>query len=211
MNWPIRLLLTGIVGFDRLSSMDEETRTHDALVRIFNLQHREHRPLCEAVDQVGAFSRATFYRIDEQLRAAAEREVLEQVERERLEVETALADLRKAEATRLGRRVVEAGETAVNTVIEVMEGAESDFNRLKAVELWLDMVRNGVVIPSSPQRPDDDKPPRLPPAPGRAPGAFLPPMDGLQPGEGYAVRRSDGLEVIVRKATETSPDEPQSP
>ena len=178
--------------------MDDESRLHDTLVRIFNLQHREHKPLCEAIDQIGAFSRATFYRIDEQIRDAAEHEVLDQVERERRQVDDALSSLRLAEATRLDRRVVEAGEVALDTVLEVMKEGESDFNRLKAVELWLEMARNGTVVPRV--EPSAGNAPQLP-APQRVP-TFLPPMDGLRPGTEVSVRRPDGLEVSIK----TPPD-----
>ena len=179
--------------------MDDESRLHDALVRIFNLRHRNHRPLYQAIDEVGAFSRTTFYQIDELIRDAAEREVLDQVERERHQVDDALADLRTTEATRLDRRVVEAGEVALDTVLEVMKDGESDFNRLKAVELWLEMARNGILI-SRVQPPVDNHAPQLP-APQRVP-TFLPPMESLKPGTEVNVRRPDGLEVSIK----TPPD-----
>ena len=180
--------------------MDEEERTHDALVRIFSLRHRNHRPLYQAIDEVGAFSRSTFYEIDEHLRDAAEREVLDQVERERRQVDDALADLRTAEATRLDRKVLEAGDTAVSTLLEIMESGESDFNRLKAVELWLEMTRNGTAVPRLQVQPQMNTP-QLP-APSRIP-TVLPPMDSLKPGTVVSVRRPDGLQVDIK--TPSSP------
>jgi hypothetical protein len=179
---------------------NEEKRLHDILVRIFNLRHRNHRPLYQAIDEVGAFSRATFYQIDPQMRDAVEREVLDQVERERQQVDDALSSLRVTEATRLDRRVIEeGGQLALDTLIEVMKDGESDFNRLKAVELWLEMARNGILV-SRAQPPVDNRAPQLP-APQRVP-TFLPPMEGLKPGTEVNVRRPDGLEVSIK----TPPD-----
>jgi hypothetical protein len=181
--------------------MDEETRLHDALVRIFSLRHRQHRPLYQAIDEVGAFSRSTFYGIDEQLREAAEREVLVQVERERQQVDDALSGLRTAEATRFDRRILEeGGDLALDTLLEIMKDSDSDFNRLKAVELWLEMARNGTVVPRA-QPPVGNDTPKLPAPVQRVP-TFLPPMDSLKPGSEVSVRRPDGFEVSIK----TPPD-----
>ena len=197
--------------------MNNDERLHDALVRIFSLRHRQHKPLYVAIDEVGAFSRGTFYGIDEQIRDAVEREVLEQVERERRQVDDALSGLRTTEATRLDRRVIEAGDTALETLLEIMGSSESDFNRLKAVELWLEMARNGTVVPRVPAQPQTNVP-QLP-MPSRIP-TVLPPMDSLKPGTQVSVRRPDGLEVSIKTppdpanvvdATPASPAPPDAP
>ena len=132
------------------------------------------------------------------MRDAAEREVLSQVERERQQVDDALAGLRTTEATRLDRRVVEAGDVALDTVLEVMQNGESDFNRLKAVELWLEMARNGTVV--SREQPAASNAPQLPPP--QHVSMRLPPMDGLKPGSDLTIRRPDGWEMNIK----TPPD-----
>jgi len=191
----------------RLTGMDEneEKHLHDALVRIFSLRHRNHRPLYQAIEEVGAFSRTTFYEIDEKLRAAAEREVLDQVERERQQVDDALGSLRVTEATRLDRRVIEEGShLALDTLFEIMKDGESDFNRLKAVELWLEMARHGTVV-SHEQPIPPNTPHQLPPPTRSGVPTILPPMEGLKPGTEVSVRRPDGLEVSIK----TPPESPK--
>ena len=176
---------------------DNEQRFHDALVRIYSLRHRQHKPLYQAIDEVGAFSRSTFYEIDPQVREAVEREVLEQVERERQQVDDALTGLRTAEATRLDRRILEeGGDLALDTLLEIMKDSDSDFNRLKAVELWVEMARSGTVVQRAQPQAESDAP-RLPAPVQRVP-TFLPPMTSLDPGTEVSVRRPDGLEVSIK-------------
>ena len=62
-------------------------------------------------------------------------------------------------AARAERKVLEAVEQETKQVDYTLAGlrvSESDFNRLKAAELWIDLARSGTLTPRRPQPSDDN-------------------------------------------------------
>ena len=100
-------------------------------------------------------------------------------------------------AARAERKVLETVEQETKQVDDTLAGLrvpESDFNRLKAAKLWIDLARSGTLTPRLPQ-PSDDNTRKLGPPTMTPPPLRLPPIpDRVQPIR--TALRADNLNLI---------------
>lgn len=144
--------------------MEEKTLEYyqPILLDIYARVHRNRETITNAL-RVHELNQATFYKIPREVREQAEATILAEIEAERNQIDSALKTLRQAIAHDVARTVLENVPGAVQELVGIMTGSKSEWARLRAIEVFIELSRTGVILPLASDPPPISALPQLPP------------------------------------------------
>jgi hypothetical protein len=131
-----------------MAGMEEKTIDYylPILADIYARVHRNHETIVSAL-QIHELSQSMFYKIPREVRDQAEALILAEIEDERNQFESSLKTLRQEIGQESARTVLEAMPKALIELMNIMTTSKSEWARLRAVEVFLELSRTGVILP----------------------------------------------------------------
>lgn len=144
--------------------MEEKTLDYyqPILLDIYARVHRNRETITAAL-KIHDLNQATFYKIPREIRDQAEATILAEIEDERNQIDSALKTLRQTIAHDVARTVLENVPNAVHELVKIMTESKSEWARLRAIEVFVELSRTGVILPLASDPPPVTALPQLPP------------------------------------------------